>query len=78
MSKKIYEKYYDSFLWSEDVPSEYALTIEEVTYYVSENFEKFEDIHDVMFDLEEQADHVANGFYRELSSKIKETQSEEE
>lgn len=41
-------------------------------------FEKFEDIHDVMFDLEELADHVANGFYRELSSKIKETKSEEE
>ena len=44
MSKKFYEKYYDSFLWLEDVPSEYALTIEEVTYYVSENFEKFENV----------------------------------
>ena len=39
MSKKFYEKYYDSFLGLEDVPSEYALTKEEVTYYVSENFE---------------------------------------
>ena len=44
MSKKFYEKYYDSFLGLEDVPSGYALTIEEVTYYVSENFEKFENI----------------------------------
>lgn len=42
MSKKFYEKYYDSFLGLEDVPSEYALTIEEVTYYVSENFENIQ------------------------------------
>ena len=51
MSKKIYEKYYDSILGLEDVPSEYALTPEEITYYVSENFEKFEDIQkgDIVF-----------------------------
>ena len=51
MSKKFYEKYFVSFLWLEDVPSEYVLTIEEVTYYVSENFEKFEDIKrgDIVF-----------------------------
>ena len=51
MSKKFYEKYYDSFLGLEDVPSEYALTIEEVTYYVSENFEKFGDVQkgDIVF-----------------------------
>ena len=51
MSKKFYEKYYDSFLGLEDVPSEYALTKEEVTYYVSENFEKFGDVQkgDIVF-----------------------------
>lgn len=51
MSEKFYEKYYDSFLGLEDVPSEYALTIEEITYYVSENFEKFENIQkgDIVF-----------------------------
>ena len=51
MSKKFYEKYYNSFLELNDVPFEYALTPEEVNYYISENFEKFEDIKrgDIVF-----------------------------
>ena len=51
MSKKIYEKYYDSFLDLEDVSSIDALTKEEVTYYVSENFESFDNIQkgDIVF-----------------------------
>ena len=51
MNKKFYEKYYDSFLELSDVPFEYELTPEEVNYYISENFEKFEDIQrgDIVF-----------------------------
>ena len=51
MSKKFYEKYYDSFLELEDVSSIDALTKEEVTYYVSENFESFDNIQrgDIVF-----------------------------
>lgn len=51
MSKKIYEKYYDSFLDLEDASSIDALTTEEVNYYIAENFESFENIQkgDIVF-----------------------------
>lgn len=51
MSKKFYEKYYDSFLELEDASSFDALNEEEVNYYISENFESFDNIQkgDIVF-----------------------------
>lgn len=51
MDKKFYEDYYDNFLDLSEAPSEYGLTPEEVSYYISENFEPFDDVQkgDIVF-----------------------------
>ena len=42
MSKSFYEEHYNEFLDLSKAPEEDALTDEEVKYYISENFEKYE------------------------------------
>ena len=51
MEKKFYEEYYDTFLDLSEAPEEDALTEEEVRYYISENFEPYNEAYvgDIVF-----------------------------
>lgn len=51
MDKNFYEKYYDQFLDLDKVEDEDALSPEEVEYYISENFETYDNVKkgDIVF-----------------------------
>lgn len=51
MDKNFYEKYYDQFLDLDKVDEEDALSPEEVEYYISENFETYDNVKkgDIVF-----------------------------